>query len=60
MTAHETEDKGTGPEELFHHCLRCGRGLTNPVSMARGYGPICITKIAAEQRLAAQAEEEES
>lgn len=50
------EDKGTGPQELFSHCQRCGRGLTNPISMARGYGPVCITKIMRQLRLEEQIE----
>jgi hypothetical protein len=26
---------------LSHHCLICGRGLTDPISMARLIGPEC-------------------
>jgi len=26
-------------------CLRCGRRLTNPKSVERRYGPVCIKKI---------------
>jgi len=28
----------------FVRCLRCGRILTDPVSIARGYGPECWEK----------------
>jgi len=26
-------------------CRRCGRALSNPVSLARGYGPVCWRKL---------------
>lgn len=50
------ESKGTGPEELFHQCQRCGRHLSNPISMRQGFGPVCITKV---RRLEAQQEQEQ-
>lgn len=44
-------DQGHMPEALeFWHegrCCRCGRVLTDPVSIARGIGPECLTKVAA-------------
>ena len=57
----EDKDKGTGPQEFYDHCLRCGRGLSNPVSMRRGYGPICASKLMRQMRLeeAIRAQEEE-
>ena len=32
---------------ITHHrtCIRCGRGLSNPISMRRGLGPVCRTKV---------------
>ena len=34
-----------GQAEPVVKCMRCGRTLTNPVSMKYGIGPECITKI---------------
>lgn len=34
-----------GQAEAVVKCMRCGRTLTNPVSMKYGIGPECITKI---------------
>jgi len=30
-------------------CGRCGRALTDPASIKRGYGPLCFKKIENEQ-----------
>lgn len=34
--------------KVYHHntCGRCGRTLTTPESIVRGYGPSCVNKIA--------------
>ena len=29
------------PKMLSHHCMICGKGLTDPASMARWIGPEC-------------------
>lgn len=34
-----------GQAESVVKCMRCGRTLTNPVSMKYGIGPECITKV---------------
>lgn len=36
-------DKPIEPAEFWHEgkCARCGRALTTPESIARGYGPTC-------------------
>lgn len=34
-----------GQAEAVVKCMRCGRTLTNPISMNYGIGPECITKI---------------
>ena len=34
-----------GQAEAVVKCMRCGRTLTNPVSMKYGIGPECITKV---------------
>lgn len=31
------------------HCARCGRALTNPTSVASGYGPVCRAKVGARE-----------
>lgn len=31
--------------DSFVHCLRCHRGLSDPNSVRRGFGPICWTKV---------------
>jgi hypothetical protein len=31
------------------HCRRCGRPLKDPVSIRRGYGPICYDKVMEKQ-----------
>jgi len=36
---------------LGHHCLACGKGLTDPVSMARGIGPECWGSASADMPL---------
>lgn len=47
----EKETKGMvymklhGQAEAVVRCMRCGRTLTNPVSMKYGIGPECITKV---------------
>lgn len=47
----EKETKGMvymklhGQAEPVVKCMRCGRTLTNPVSMKYGIGPECITKV---------------
>jgi len=47
----EKETKGMIYMKLHGHaepvvkCIRCGRTLTNPISMKYGIGPECITKI---------------
>ena len=47
----EKETKGMvymklhGQAEPVIKCMRCGRTLTNPVSMKYGIGPECITKV---------------
>ena len=40
--------------EVIHRCLRpgCGRKLTSPESITRGYGPRCAAKIRAARRQA--------
>ena len=30
---------------MSERCLRCGRRLKDPVSMARGYGAVCLRKL---------------
>ena len=30
---------------MSERCLRCGRRLKDPVSMARGYGAVCFRKL---------------
>ena len=30
---------------MSDRCLRCGRRLKDPVSMARGYGSVCFRKL---------------
>lgn len=35
---------------LHSHCKRCGKKLSDPKSMKRGYGPICAKKIQWEQK----------
>jgi len=30
-------------------CARCGRKLTDPVSIKRGYGPVCWERVQAEK-----------
>lgn len=34
---------GPSPQSQAVHCFRCGRRLTNPISVALGIGPICRT-----------------
>ena len=34
-----------GQAEAIVKCMRCGRTLTNPISMKYGIGPECITKV---------------
>lgn len=34
-----------GQAEAVVKCMRCGRTLTNPISMKYGIGPECITKV---------------
>lgn len=47
----EKETKGMiymklhGQAEATVKCMRCGRTLTNPISMKYGIGPECITKV---------------
>lgn len=47
----EKETKGMvymklhGQAESVVRCMRCGRTLTNPISMKYGIGPECITKV---------------
>ena len=33
------------PDLHSRSCLRCGRGLSNPISMRRGLGPVCRAKV---------------
>jgi hypothetical protein len=30
--------------EVYEHCLRCGKALSNPKNRERGYGPVCWRK----------------
>lgn len=43
------EAGNTSSITFYHegHCARCGRLLTVPESRATGFGPVCITKVAA-------------
>lgn len=34
-------------ENIIINCKRCGKELTNPQSIKRGYGPICWGKLQA-------------
>jgi hypothetical protein len=40
-----TRERAIELSTLFARCIRCGAELTNAVSVERGIGPVCITKI---------------
>jgi len=40
-------------------CLRCKRGLTDPESIKRGFGPVCWAKVQAEMETEETKQEQE-
>lgn len=45
--------------EEERNCLRCGRKLTDNVSIERNYGPVCYEKYLKQKKLSEQLEMEE-
>jgi len=37
--------QNTLQSELYKHCCRCFRKIYSPLSIARGYGPVCYRKM---------------
>jgi hypothetical protein len=36
-------------DKTGHCCIRCGRSLSDPESIRRGFGPVCAAKIVRER-----------
>ena len=44
----EGQDGGINTEAKKGKCVRCGRALSDPVSVERGLGPVCYSKLTKE------------